>query len=746
MSYDIGTAKGVIEMEYNGRGVDQAEADLQGLEKSAGSTAFGMQDASKTMARGGIAIAAALGAGVVVAASFEKRMSAIEAVSGATADEMSRLEQKALDLGRTTAFSAGESAQAMEELIKAGLSVDDVLNGAADATVALAAAGEVDMPTAATIASNAMNQFNLAAKDMVGVADSIAGAANASAIDVNEFGQSLSQVGAVANLAGLSFDDTATAIALLGNAGIKGSDAGTSLKTMLNNLQPTTTKQKELFNELGLAVGKSGNAFYDAQGNLKSMSEIAGVLSTATEDLSRKERQMALETLFGSDAIRAAAVIAENGAKGFDKMGESMSKVSAAEVAKTRMDNFAGALEEAKGSLETLGITVGSILLPALTQVVNKITQLLNWFLQLDSGTQKWIVAIMAGVAALLLIGAGIIKFILLLGRIQATLTILRGTMIATWLAALGPIALIIAAIAAVVAIIVILWNKSETFRGIVIAVWNAIKAATIAVWGAIKGFLVGAWNAIRAALVAAWNAMRGATAAAWAAIRGAVSAAIGAVRGIVSAGMAAIRSVMSSVWNAVRDGTQAAWDGIKNAVSSAIDWVMDKVSGLKDSIIGFFAGAGGWLVDAGQAIIQGLIDGIGSMAGAAKDKVSDIVGGIKGLLPGSPVKEGPLTVLNRGYAGKEIVRMLIDGIEAQRTDLADAMSMTVAPAAAFATAPPGSTGKPRGKRGGGATRRERLIDGELRLDPSGRAFISGVAIDADDDGDDYDDLLGRMN
>jgi TP901 family phage tail tape measure protein len=746
MSYDIGTARGVIEMEYNGRGVDQAQQDLGELQKGTKSTAFGMQDASSAMAKGGIAIAAALGAGVVAAASFEKRMSAVQAVSGATESELDALSQKALQLGKDTAFSAGESAQAMEELVKAGLTVDDVLNGAADATVALAAAGEVDMPTAAAIASNAMNQFNLAAGDMVGVADSIAGAANASAIDVNEFGQSLSQVGAVANLAGVSFEDTATAIALMGNAGIKGSDAGTSLKTMLQNLIPTTTKQKELFKELGLTTRDGSNAFFDAQGNIKSMSAVSGTLAKALQGMGREQKLATLETLFGSDAIRGAAILADAGAKGFDKMAQSIGKTSAADVAAARMDNFAGKLEEAKGSLETLGIVVGTALLPALTSIVEALTKAANWFLSLDSSTQKWIVGILAAVAALLLIGSAIIKFILLLGRIQATLVVLRGTMIATWLAALGPIALIIAAIAAVVAIIIILWNKSETFRGIVLAVWNAIKAATIATWNAIKGFLVGAFNAIRSTLVSAWNAMRAMTAAAWAAIRGAVSSAISAVRGVVSGGMAAIRSVISAAWNTAKSLTSAAWNAMKDAVASAVSAVIDKVSSLKDGIIGVFSGAAGWLVDAGAAIIQGLIDGIASMAQKAKDAVSGVVGAVKGLLPGSPVKEGPLTVLNRGYAGKEIIQMLIDGIESQGDALRDAMTMSVAPAAAMAQPGTGVLPKPRSGRGRGAKRRERLIDGELRLDKSGRAFISGVAIDADDDGDDYDDLLGRMN
>jgi TP901 family phage tail tape measure protein len=336
----------------------------------------------------------------MAAANFEQRLSAIKAVSGATEGQMGKLSDKALQLGKDTQFSAGESAQAMEELIKAGLSVGDVLNGAADATVNLAAAGEVSMPEAATIASNAMNQFGLSAKDMVGVADQIAGAANASAIDVSDFGQSLAQVGAVANLAGVDFKDTATAIAIMGNAGIKGSDAGTSLKSMLSRLQPTTKKQASLMKELGIVTKDGSNQFYDQAGNLKDLGKVSGVLQNSLKGMTKQQKQAALQTLFGSDAIRAAAVLSDKGAKGFDKMSAAMGKVKAADVAATKMDNFKGSIEQMKGSLETLGITMGSVLLPGLRKVVDALTEVINWVTNLRSGQQKAIVAGLALAAA----------------------------------------------------------------------------------------------------------------------------------------------------------------------------------------------------------------------------------------------------------------------------------------------------------------------------------------------------------
>jgi TP901 family phage tail tape measure protein len=354
MSYNLGTAEGVITTSYNGKGADAAKKDIDGLQKSTMSTGEAVGKVGNTAGIAGAAIAAA---------NFEQRMSAVQAVSGASGDEMDQLTKKALQLGKDTSFSAGEAALAIEELVKAGVSVPDVMNGAADATVALAAAGEIDLPEAAAIASNAMNQFNLSAQEMPKIADLIAGAANSSAIDVKDFGYSLSQVGAVANLAGASFDDTAAAIALMGNAGIKGSDAGTSLKTMLTNLQPQTTKAANLMKDLGLMTEDGANQFYDAQGNLKSFSDIAGLLQNSLKGLTAQQKQQALTTLFGSDAVRGAAVFANQGAAGFDKMATSMTKIKAADVAKTRLDNFKGSLEAMKGSLETTGIIIGQIFL-----------------------------------------------------------------------------------------------------------------------------------------------------------------------------------------------------------------------------------------------------------------------------------------------------------------------------------------------------------------------------------------------
>lgn len=459
--YDLGTARGRIEIDADGvgRSVATANAHMNTLNANTRLAGQGMLIAGAAMVTGAAAIAAGLALAINAAANFEQRMSAIKAVSGATAEEMELLSDKALQLGADTAFSATESAGAMEELIKAGLTVEDVLNGAADATVNLAAAGEIDLTQAATIAANAMNAFNLAAQDLPHVADLIAGAANASAITVDEFGQSMQQSAAVANLAGLSFDDLAIAIAAMGNAGVRGSDAGTSLKTFLQNLQPVTQRQIDLFRELGIVTEDGTNRFYDATGSLKPLNEIAQVLQDSLVGMTDAEKQMALEVAFGSDAIRAAAIVADEGGAGFDALAAAMGNVTAQDVAETRMDNLKGSIERLKGSVETLLIRIGDPLINGVRAVVDAVTDAVNWITELDDKTVRMIGTVAAMTAGFLGGAGGVLIAVTALGKLTVALNLLRLALLA------NPITAIIALVLGLGVALYQLYQRNEDFR-----------------------------------------------------------------------------------------------------------------------------------------------------------------------------------------------------------------------------------------------------------------------------------------
>lgn len=476
--YSLGTAEGTIKIGYDGKGIAQAGQGMDDLESKARKVQKGFQTVATTTGIASGAIATGIGFAVNAAIDFEKQISAIGAVSGATKDQLEILRKKALQLGADTAFSANDAAQAMEELVKAGLSVEDVLNGAADATVALAAAGEVSLPEAAAIASNAMNQFGLSAQELPKVADLIAGAANASAIDVRDFGFSMSQAGAVADLVGVKFDDLAVAIALMGNQGIKGSDAGTALKTMLQNLQPTTTKQIALMKELGIVTADGSNKFFDQKGHLKSLADVSGILNKALSGMTDQQKSMALETIFGSDAIRAAAILAGQGSQGFNAMAKAMAGVTAQGVAAGRLDNVAGSIEQLKGSVESAAIAFGSALLPAIRKITDFVTLLVNKFSAMDPRWQKLIAFAAVAAAALL----GLVAVIAGIGAALAGLALASGAL------EIGAIiAGVVVAVIALATAIKLAYDRSETFRNLLAKLGEVAKAIFGAIMAVVR-------------------------------------------------------------------------------------------------------------------------------------------------------------------------------------------------------------------------------------------------------------------
>lgn len=354
--------------------IQKVKTELNGLKGKAYTIALnvkqngdigGMKDKLSGMAAGamvGLPVQAAgfagLGYGVFDAvknySDFTAQLSQIKAVTGLDAEAMDAVKEKALELGADTQFSSTEAAQGMTELLKAGVSVKDVLGDASQAALDLAAAGQLSLPEAAEIMSTAMNAFHM--DDATHAADALVGAANASATGVQELKYSLSAVSAVAAGVGMSFDDTNTALAVFANNGLKGSDAGTSLKTMLMNLSPHTKQATEEMQRLGLLTDEGTSKFFDQEGHLRSLSDIAGLLQDHLSGLTDEEKMNALSTMFGSDAIRGGMIMLREGAKGVKDMNAAMKDITAHETAKVAMDNLRGSLLRLKSAWENLTI------------------------------------------------------------------------------------------------------------------------------------------------------------------------------------------------------------------------------------------------------------------------------------------------------------------------------------------------------------------------------------------------------
>lgn len=331
----------------------------------------------------------AIGGAITKSADFEARMSSIKAVTGSSAETMKQFHDAAIKAGADTAFSATEAAEAIEELAKAGVSTKDILNGGLTGALNLATAGELDLKEAAEIASTALNAFKRDNLSVVDAANQLAGAANASATDVHELKYGLSAVAPVASGLGLSFRDTTNALAVFAQNGLKGSDAGTSLKTMLMNLQPQTKAQTNMMRELGIITADGANQFFTAEGKVKSFAEISQVLKSSLSGLTEQQQQQALKTMFGTDAVRAATIAMNEGADGANKMQAEISKVTAAQVAAEKLNNLKGAVEGLSGSFETLQIKLGESVLPLFTTIVKYVDKLVDKFSQ-SQGIQNF--------------------------------------------------------------------------------------------------------------------------------------------------------------------------------------------------------------------------------------------------------------------------------------------------------------------------------------------------------------------
>ena len=326
--------------------------------------------------------AATMGVGALVADSaneamnFSAEISNIKALTQLPQDQIDRIRSKAMQLGKDTQFSTLQAAQGMTELLKAGVSVEDVMGGASQAMLDLATAGSLELPEAAEIMSTAMNAFHM--KDAAHAADILAGAANASATDVHELRYSLSMCSAVAAGVGMSFEDANTALAVFAQNGLKGSDAGTSLKTMMSRLEPMTKTQMGAFQQLGLITERGTSAFYDQEGKLRSLAEIADLLKTKLGGLTNEEQQRLLYEMFGPDAIRGGMILMREGAEGVKKMYSEMTHYTASDVAIEKMNNAKGAVERMKGSFENFQIEALAPMEPVIEKIAKSLDSLFD--------------------------------------------------------------------------------------------------------------------------------------------------------------------------------------------------------------------------------------------------------------------------------------------------------------------------------------------------------------------------------
>lgn len=528
----LGSAFGEIQI-----GTGDAEASVASLSRT-------LRSSGTALSVGITAPLALIGATAVSsAADFEQSLNVMQQVTGATDAQMQSLQGQALQLGADTVFGAGEAAEAMLELAKAGMTAEEVgasITGVMD----LAAAGGIGLADAATITANALNAFNLEAGEAANVANTLAAAANASSADVNDLALGFQMASAVFAANGQEVDDLSASLAILANNGMAGSDAGTSLKQMMMRLAAPTDKALGVINNLGVAV-------YDATGTMRPFGDIIMSLENATAGLSDEQRNAAFTTIFGSDAIRAANILVGEGVLEYDRMKEAVNQAGAAqEVAGARMGGFNGAVEKVKGSIDSL--LIGSVLpwLDSMSGVATKISEAIDWFGALPQPVKDTAMAFMLALASI--------------GPIMLAITGV-GAVIS---ALLSPISLLVGG----VVLLGTLWATN----------FGGIRDQTMAVWAAVQPTLTQWWAWLQVTLPQALTTLQGIVSTVWTTVSSAIATAWAVVFPVLTQLWTWAQTTLPGAWTALQTNITGVWTSITGAFSSAQVSIGTSVGGIQ--------------------------------------------------------------------------------------------------------------------------------------------------------------------
>lgn len=403
---------------------------------------------------------------IKVGNEFQAQMSRVQAIAGATGGELDKMKAQAIELGAKTAFSAKEAAQGMENLASAGFQVNEIMD-AMPGVLDLAAVSGGDVAASSEAMASSLRAFGLEAGQAGHVADVFARAAADTNAETVDMAEAMKYVAPVAHSMGLSLEETAASIGIMADAGIKGSQAGTTLRGALSRIAKPTKAMVKSMDQLGVS-------FYDANGKMIPLREQIAQLKTATAGLTQEERNRHLVTLYGQNSLSGMLALLDAGPEKLDKMTNALinSDGAAREMAETMQDNLASKIEQMGGAFESAAIVIQQILEPALTKVVGGITKLIEAFLNMSPVGQKMVVIFAGMVAAL-----G--PLLLIAGTVMTTMVKLRIAMQflgPAFMGTMGTIALVVAAFYALVAVFMIAYTKSEKFRNFIDNLAPAIK------------------------------------------------------------------------------------------------------------------------------------------------------------------------------------------------------------------------------------------------------------------------------
>ncbi len=674
-----------ISAEANTRGASEAIAEVGNVAEASTGAARGLSDEFTHMA--GIAALQDIGArftnaGMAATSFFEgatgqgmtfdqtvKKIGVTlnsQITNGAklSGQQIEALGQKAMDLSNKGYFTSNQLSEGMYVLARQGINYKDIMGGAMNSIQDLAKATDSNLSSTTNTVSDIIHEMGGELKDefgsnvkdqMGGVADAISGAMHNARMSMTDFLGALKYVGPQASAMGMSITDVSTAVALLGEHGIKANQAGTTLRRMLTNLTaPTAAASKEL-NTLGIGVGKNSLLFDQSTGKIKSFGEIQAILSDKLKGLSIAQKEAALKTIFGQYALSGMNAIVDASSTDVKNLSAQITKHGEAQdLANGKMDNAAGQAQKLSNQYDNLKTQIGVGLIPVASQLMTSASGLLAWFNKLSPSTKTLIVRVAAiGGIATLVIGklASFISSLQMMGvalknignlaegfksmsKISGAITQVGGAfktvggIVVKGISGIGkafsvfteflmanPIILIIAGLVLLGVALYELYQHSQTFRDGVNAVILAVVGCFKGLWQDIVNLCKGisktwddfwagintSWHSFKSSLSSEWNSF-------WNGIKTVGNAIWEVISGYISAQLAIIQGIFKVFGDILHGNWGAIWTDLKTAVTNVIN-----------DILGIFGSSADDLFNAGKNLMTNFANGIKSLMNAIK-------------------------------------------------------------------------------------------------------------------------------
>lgn len=584
---------------------------------------------------GGVGVAA-----VKTAADFDSAMSQVAAVSGATGKDFDALRNKAREMGAKTKFSATEAAEAMNYMAMAGWKTEDMLDGI-EGVMNLAAASGEDLAATSDIVTDALTAFGLSAKDSGHFADILAAASSNANTNVSMMGETFKYCAPIAGALGFSAEDTAEAIGLMANAGIKSSQAGTALRTIMNNLAGDVKIS-------GKAIGDATIATTNADSSMRDLSDILADCRSAFGNLTESEKAQAAESLVGKNAMSGFLALMNAGEDDIAKLSSAIDNCdgSAEKMAMTMQDNLAGQLTILKSQLQELAISFGDILMPAIRSIVSKLQGFVDKLNGMDEGTKRTIVTIALLVASigplLVIIGTaiskigvamqGVVKLANCISKLKVSVQ--GGTGVLGKLgAALGgisaPVLAVVAVIAVLVAAFVHLWKTNEGFRDAIIGTWNRIKDT-------ISGFCQGIVDRLNAlgfqftdivdVLKTVWDGFCQVLAPIFEGVFNNIANILSTVTGVITGILDVFIGIFTGNWSQAWTGVKEIFSSIWNGISSFFTNILNVIKGVADVVLGWFGTSWNEVWTNIKTFFEGIWNGIATFFTTIWETLKNIV------------------------------------------------------------------------------------------------------------------------